>query len=153
MVHGEPLDLTQHLAMLDREAKRLGNVRVLVLSPLRMYFGDESGRQVDTRQRLQPLLAWAAANRVAVIGVAHKEAGKAGASAEDLAGPKGFAQRARSIFSAVIDGDDPEPIAKRKRRLLISAKANNAPDAGRLAYRIEGAVTHNGIETSRVIWA
>jgi hypothetical protein len=50
----------------------------------------------------------------------------------------------------VIDPADPEPVEKLKRRLMIAAKVNNAPDALRLAYRIEGVDLPDGIKSSRV---
>jgi hypothetical protein len=46
-------------------------------------------------------------NGVTVIGVAHKEAGKGGRSAEDVARPRVFAQRARAVLTAMIDPADP----------------------------------------------
>lgn len=148
MVHGQAIDLSQSVEVLENEAKRLGDLRLVVLSPVRMFFGEnESSRQVDTRARLDALLRWAKARKVAILGIAHTAEGKKGQSGEDMAGPKAFAQRARAVHSAVIDTDDPEPEIKKKRRLLITAKANNSPDTLRLAYRIKASG-----ESSRIVW-
>ena len=44
------------------------------------------------------------------------------------------------------------PVEKRKRRLIIAARVNNAPDDLRLAYRIKGVELPRGIQASRVVF-
>jgi hypothetical protein len=53
------------------------------------------------------LLRQAEDNGVTVIGVAPKEAGKGGRSAEEVARPRVFAQRARAVLPATIDPAGP----------------------------------------------
>jgi hypothetical protein len=134
-------DLSQPdgVSLVERQRATLKGAGLLVLSPVRLFFGDiESSRQVDLRRRLAPLLAWASAHGVAVLGIAHRESGKGGRSAEDVAGPRVFAQRARTVLSTLIDPAD--RLAKSNpnaaRRLLTTAGSNLASDALEIPYRI-----------------
>lgn len=143
------------VAALERDLDQIENVRIVVLSPIRMFFGEkESARQVDTRKRLNLLLAMADRRKIAIIGIGHKVSGKGGRSAEDAAGPQAYAQRARSVLTAMADQADPlfKKNPKLARRLLVSAKANNTKDSFELAYRIVGATTSSGEPTSRIEW-
>ena len=152
MVSDKPLDLSQPagIAAIERQRVKLKGAGLLVLSPVRLFFGDtESSRQVDMRVRLAPLLAWAKANDVAVLGIAHRESGKSGRSAEDVAGPRVFAQRARAVLSVLIDPAD--RLAKSSpnaaRRILTTAGSNLAADTLEIGYRIVSAG-----DSSRVVW-
>jgi hypothetical protein len=140
------------IAAIERQREKLGGAGLLVLSPVRLFFGDvEAQRQVDLRGRLAPLLAWAAANGVTVLGIAHREAGKGGRSAEDVAGPRVFAQRARMVLAALIDPSD--RLAKSNpnaaRRILTAAGGNLAPDALEIPYRIVSAGASSRVEYER----
>ena len=55
-------------------------------------------------------------------------------------------------LALVVDPADDDPLEKRKRRLIIAAKVNNAPDDLRLAYRIEGVELPGGIQASHVVF-
>ncbi len=143
------------VAALERDLDQIENPRMVVLSPIRMFFGEkESARQVDTRKRLNLLLSMADRRKIAIIGIGHKTAGKGGRSAEDAAGPQAYAQRARSVLTAMADTTDPlfKKNPKLARRILVSAKANNTKDSFELAYRIVGATTSTGEPTSRIEW-
>lgn len=141
MLSNMPRDLSQPdgIALIERQRVKLQGAGLLILSPVRLFFGDmETARQVDLRNRLAPLLAWASAHGVTVLGIAHRESGKGGRSAEDVAGPRVFAQRARMVLSALIDPTDrlarSNPNAA--RRMLTTAGSNLAPDALEIPYRI-----------------
>lgn len=144
MLSGAPLDLSQPegVAMIERQRVKLKGAGLLVLSPVRLFFGDiESSRQVDLRNRLSPLLSWASQHGVAVLGIAHRESGKTGRSAEDVAGPRAFAQRARTVLSVLIDPADRQAKSNPNaaRRILTTAGSNLASDALEIGYRIVGA--------------
>ena len=72
------------------------------------------------------------------MGIAHRESGKSGRSAEDVAGPRVFAQRARSVLSTLIDPAD--RLAKSNpnlaRRILTTAGSNLSRDTLEIGYRI-----------------
>jgi hypothetical protein len=64
-----------------------------------------------------------------------------------------YRRASRAAWRLAFDPADVQPIEKLKRRVLFAAKVNNAPDALRLTYRIEGVELPNGISTSRVVFA
>ena len=123
---------------------------MLVLSPVLTFFGATSNDDNTVRAKLRPLLEWAAARNVAVLGIIHPL--KTG-SAEVFAGCDAYRRACRAAWRLAFDPADDEPVEKLKRRVLLAAKVNNAPDALRLAYRIEGVELPGGISTSRVVFA
>jgi putative DNA primase/helicase len=145
---GPHLDLTVDFDALIEQADTMPDLGLLVLSPVISFFGPTINDDNTVRQRLKPLLEWAAAKQVAIVGLAHPKEKRADA----FAGSDAYRKVARAAWSAVVDPNDPEPEIKRKQRLLIGAKANNAPDTLRLAYRIQGVTLKSGIETSRINW-
>jgi hypothetical protein len=151
----QPLDLSSAagLAELTDIADRV-NARAVLLSPARQFFGSrEAHGQVEMRNRLDPLLNWAAERRAAIIAITHKQSGAKGTSAEDMAGSQAIAQRCRSILVASVDETDPVAKVNRKsaRRMLASAGGNSGADDFQLPYKIQG-VTVEGAATSRVVW-
>ena len=149
------LSSAEKVAQLERDLNKLDNPRMIVLSPVRMYFGAKEGRgQQDVRKRLEPLLNMATRRKIAIVGNGHKQAGKNGRSAEDAAGPQAFAQRARNVLLVTIDETDPAFARNPKlaRRLLTSAGANNTSDTFGLPYKIVSAQSKDGIATSRIHW-
>lgn len=152
IISSDALDLStpDGIADLERKISGLANVKTVVLSPFGMFFGEiGSYKDTDIRRLMVPLLAWAEKKNIAIMGVMHKGAGSKGRSAEDAAGPQAFGRRARVLLSALIDQTDPifKANPKRARRLLVSAKANNARDDMELPYKIVSAK-----QASRIDW-
>ena len=143
----------QAFRSLDKAARNLGGLSLLVISPLRVFFGEEDARQVATRQKIEPLLKWCADNGVTLLGIAHKEAGKLGRSAEEIAGPKAIIQRARAALLAMRDPADPmtKKNPKAAQRILTSAGSNTGRDTFALPYDTEEC-TAGGVPTVRVRW-
>jgi putative DNA primase/helicase len=146
---GKHMDLSTSMAALAAQAERLPDLRLLVLSPVLTFFGATSNDDNTVRAKLRPLLEWAAARNVAVLGIIHPL--KTGA-AEVFAGCDAYRRACRAAWRLAFDPADDEPIEKLKRRVLLAAKVNNAPDALRLTYRIEGVQLPGGIGTSRVVF-
>ncbi len=134
---------------LAEQAERMPDLRLLVLSPVLTFFGPTSNDDNTVRAKIMPLLEWAAARNVAVLGIIHPL--KQG-SQDVFAGCDAFRRAARAAWRCVIDPADDEPVEKRKRRLIVAAKVNNAPDDLRLAYRIEGVELPGGIASSCVVF-
>jgi putative DNA primase/helicase len=149
------LSTKEGVANLERELSAVENPRALILSPVRMFFGKETAAQVKMRNILMPLLDMVQRRNIALIGVAHKEAGKKGRSTEEIAGPKVFTQRARAALTALADTRDPvyQENPKLARRILVSAGGNNSPDGFELAYRCEGFTCADGSPSVRVVWS
>jgi hypothetical protein len=135
---------------LARQAEVLPDLRLLVLSPVLTFFGATSNDDNTVRAKLRPLLEWSAARNVAVLGIIHPL--KTG-SAEVFAGCDAYRRACRAAWRLAFDPADDEPIEKLKRRVLLAAKVNNAPDALRLLYRIEGVELPGGISTSHVVFS
>ena len=149
-VGSEAFDVSSGIDALAGEARRLGNVRLVVLSPFRRFLGDaELHGNRGVRQALSPLLAWAATNRVAVLGIAHPVKGKE--HKEGFAGDAAIVEVARAAWSVIPDPEDKNPIMKHRARVMVAAKSNLSADGLMLAYRIEGAKVE-GIQTSRIVW-
>jgi putative DNA primase/helicase len=147
---GEHMDLSASMGMLAAQASTLPDLRLIVLSPVLTFFGKTSNDDNTVRTKLRPLLEWAAARRIAVLGVIHPP--KSG-PANVFAGSDAYRRACRAAWQLVVDPNDPEPDERRKGRLMVAAKANNAPDTMRLAYRIEGVrLLPSGIVTSRIRW-
>jgi putative DNA primase/helicase len=144
---GRHMDLSANMAALATQAERLPDLRLLVLSPVLTFFGPTSNDDNTVRAKLRPLLEWAAARNVAVLGIIHPM--KDG-PADAFAGCDAYRRACRAAWRLAPDPADDEPIEKLKRRVLLAAKVNNAPDALRLLYRIEGVELPGGISTSRV---
>jgi hypothetical protein len=147
---GKHMDLSASMAALAAQAERLPDLRLLVLSPVLTFFGPTSNDDNTVRAKLRPLLEWAASRNVAVLGIIHPL--KTG-SAEVFAGCDAYRRACRAAWRLAFDPADDEPIEKLKRRVLFAAKVNNAPDALRLAYRIQGVELPGGISTSRVVFS
>jgi len=147
---GKHMDLSASMAALAAQAERLPDLRLLVLSPVLTFFGPTSNDDNTVRAKLRPLLEWAASRNVAVLGIIHPV--KTG-SAEVFAGCDAYRRACRAAWRLAFDPADDEPIEKLKRRVLFAAKVNNAPDALRLAYRIQGVELPGGISTSRVVFS
>jgi putative DNA primase/helicase len=147
---GKHMDLSASMAALAAQAERLPDLRLLVLSPVLTFFGPTSNDDNTVRAKLRPLLEWAAARNIAVLGIIHPL--KDG-PADVFAGCDAYRRACRAAWRLVIDPTDDEPVEKLKRRVLLAAKVNNAPDALRLAYRIEGVNLPGGISTSRVVFS
>jgi hypothetical protein len=141
------------LRSLDRAASKLGGLRLIVISPLRVFFGDESPRQVETRKKIEPLLDWCTANECTLVGIGHKEAGKLGRSAEEIAGPKAIIQRARAALLAMRDPADPrtKKDPKAARRILTSSGTNSGKDTFALRYDTVPCRVA-GVDTVRLVW-
>ncbi len=147
---GRGVDLSNGIDALVAEAKRLGRVRLVVLSPLRKMFGNaEHLGNNGVRRALEPLLNWIEVENIALLGIMHPPADKEYQAA--FAGSKAFFERARAAFSVIPDPSDKSPIMKHRRRIMVAAKSNHAPDGEVMGYRLETAHIQN-IETSRVVW-
>ena len=76
---GQHMDLSADMNALARQAERLPDLRLLVLSPVLTFFG-ATRRTMTTRcaPSCGPLLEWAASRNVAVLGIIHPLKGRLG---------------------------------------------------------------------------
>lgn len=142
VIIGPVCDLSQSVEELEAAIRDLSEPpALLVLSPVRSFFGKESYIDTEIRARLAPVLRWAERNTVAILGVTHPPRGK-----QDIAGAGAWRNAARAGF--FVDKDKRRPT----RRILSPLKSNSGRDDWQLAYVIEGVKLHGGVETSRIVW-
>ena len=141
-------NLGQDLPLLATAIERLGNdVALLTIDPVTSYLGDK----IDTHQTaavravLEPLDAFAAHYRVAILGVTHPPKAAQSKAIHAFTGSLAFVAAARTCFVAVSE-------AETDRRLLLPVKSNIGPTAAGIAYRLQQAHTSKNIETIRVNW-
>jgi putative DNA primase/helicase len=134
----------------EAEARRMGGVRLVIVSPVHSHFG-ASGTADDAavRSRLAPLLGWASQNDVAVIGITHPR--KDARILEDyFSGADGFRRAARAAFVAHYA---PKDEAGGDNELAFNCVAStDASDDFCMRYVIEGVQLPGGVSTSRVRW-
>lgn len=148
---GKAVDLSGGPELLEAERQRRGDLKLVVLSPVRKFIGEaEKHGNLGVRQALDPLLTWAEQHGVAVLGIAHPP--KSAENKEAFAGSGAFLEIARAAYSVLADPESQEPIIKRRPRLLVSAKSNLSADDVRLSYRIEDA-TAGELAVSRIVWS
>ena len=68
---GKHMDLSTGMNALAEQAERMQDLRLLVLSPVRTFFGPTSNDDNTVRAKIRPLLEWAAARNIAVLGIIH----------------------------------------------------------------------------------
>ena len=121
---------------------------MLVLSPVLTFFGASSSDDNTVRAKL----ARCSNGRPRATSQCSASSPLKTGSAEVFAGSDAYRRACRAAWRLAFDPADDEPIEKLKRRVMFAAKVNNAPDALRLAYRIEGVELPGGISTSRVVF-
>ncbi len=124
------LDLLRH--KID-QINQTGNVVMVIIDPMSAYLGVgkvDTFRTSDVRGVLAPLVELAAEKQVFILGILHfnKQSDVTNAMLR-ISDSLAFAATARHCYVVV---DDPE----NKRRLLVRAKNNLAPDTKALAYSI-----------------
>lgn len=136
---GPVCDLSQSITRITEAAESV-DAKLIVLSPVRSFFGVETYNADELRRRLAPIQAWAEIENVCILGVSHPKAGK-----KDFAGSGGWKQIARAGLFAERDEDTGE-------RTVRALKANSGRDDWTLGYETEGVNLSDGIETSRIKW-
>jgi hypothetical protein len=147
-----PFNPARDLAALSAEAKRIGDVRLLMLDPVVSAIGGaDSHKNTEVRQALQPVVDLAAAIDAAAVGISHFGKGSTGRDpVERVVGSVAFSAVARVVLAAAkCKADDGS-----ERRIIARAKSNVGPDEGGFEYSIEQTdlAAHPGISTSRVAW-
>lgn len=106
--------------------------RLVIIDPITAYLGaTDSHKNAEIRGLLAPLSALAAKHSVAVLCVTHLNKSASGPAIYRAIGSIAFAAAARAVWAVTKDNDDP------RRRLVLPAKNNLAPDALGLAYSLE----------------
>ncbi|MGH8272804.1 MAG: AAA family ATPase [Gammaproteobacteria bacterium] len=130
---GEPIRrpwTLNDLPELDRFLTRVSACKLIVIDPVSAYLaGTDSHKNSDIRALLAPLGDLAARHKLAVLAVSHLNKSQ-GPAIYRTSGSLAFTAAARAVYCVTKDANDAA------RRILVPIKANLAPDATGLAYRI-----------------
>lgn len=138
-----PLVLPDHLDALRVAIEQVHAVLVIV-DPFTAYLASYVNSRIDhdVRRTLAPLAALAEETEVAMILIRHLNKMSGGPALYRGGGSIGIVAAARA---GLLVAEDPDDLS---RRVLAVVKANLAPRAPSLAYRIES--TDNGV--ARIVW-
>ena len=146
-------DPGRDIGLLMHEAKKIGNVQLLVVDPIVSAILGDGHKANDVRRGLQPLVDLALELDCAVVGITHFSKGSSGRDpVERVMGSQAFGALARVVIvAAKVSGSDEETPA---RRFIALAKSNIGPDGGGFDYELQQTqlVSHEGIVATYVDW-
>jgi putative DNA primase/helicase len=148
--HGttRPFDPATGMPDLVKAARKLPDLRLVILDPVVAAVSGDSHKNTETRRGLQPVVDLAAQLDCAVLGITHLSKNTAGREPlERVAGSIAFGAVARVVWATVKPADSEAP------RRLVRAKSNLGPDTGGFEYTLFGApVPGHDFGAQRVEW-
>jgi putative DNA primase/helicase len=139
------IDLADDIATLDVLTDRIGDVRLVIIDPLSAYVGCiDVGHQSVVRERLQPVVEFAARRELAVVAIAHLNKA-AGAAMVRVAGSLAVLAATRAAHLVVPEGGS-------TRRLMLPLKNNIGHDRTGFAFRIEERRTTSWTKAPAIVW-
>lgn len=146
----QPFDPARDMAALQAQAKRLGDVQLIIVDPIVSAVTGDSHKNTETRRALQPLVDLATNMDAALVGITHfSKGGQGGDPSQRVLGSVAFTAVARVVLvAAKVQADD----GGADRRILARSKSNIGPDDGGFEYNLEQAEPIPGIEASFVTW-
>jgi energy-coupling factor transporter ATP-binding protein EcfA2 len=135
--------------LLEKKAKEIGDVRVIIVDPISAYMGGADGNgNVETREVLEPLAEMANRLRIAVVAVTHLNKGGGGGQTamNRFTGSIAFIAAARTAYLVVADPENSD------RRFLLQVKNNLAKESNGLVFRMEQRLVAEDIVSSHVIF-
>jgi putative DNA primase/helicase len=149
-----PFNPASDMPALVEKARAIGDVALLIIDPVvaAVPMSRNSHNNAATRNSLQPVVDFAKAADIAVIGIGHLTKGTAGKDPlERLNGSLAFGALPRLVMGAAknsaIGDNEPE-------RIMVRIKSNIGPSGGGLGYHIDTANLHEqpDIEATRIVW-
>lgn len=127
------VDLARDIEQLRAAIAATEHCRLVVVDPISAYLGKtDSHKNAEVRSVLAPLAELATETRVAILAVSHLRKGE-GAAIYRTMGSLAFVAAARAAWIVTEDNTNT------RRRLLLPAKNNLAPDTEGLAFTVESA--------------
>lgn len=146
-------DPGRDVSLLMHEAKKIGNVQLLVVDPIVSAILGDGHKANDVRRGLQPLVDMALELDCAVIGITHFSKGSSGRDpVERVMGSQAFGALARVVIVAAKESGSSEEAPS--RRFIALAKSNIGPDGGGFDYGLQQTQldSHGGIVATYVNW-
>lgn len=136
-------NLARDIALLEKTILELGDVKLIIIDPIKAYLGVgkgvDSNNDQDVRAVLMPLCKLAEVHDVTVIGIMHFNK-KIDLSAQDrISGSTAWGAAARSVW--MLSWDPENTPSMPKRRIFSPVKNNLSPISSSVVFSIEdGAV-------------
>jgi putative DNA primase/helicase len=149
-----PFNPASDMPALVEKAKAIGDVALLIIDPIvaTVPMARNSHNNAESRNAMQPVVDFAKASHIAVLGIGHLTKGTAGKDPlERLNGSLAFGALPRLVMGAAknsaIGDDEPE-------RIMVRIKSNIGPSGGGFGYHIDMATLHEqpDIEATRIVW-
>jgi putative DNA primase/helicase len=146
-------DPGRDVGLLVEEAKRIGNVQLLIVDPVVNAIVGDGHKANDVRRGLQPLVDLAQVLDSAVLGITHFSKGSSGRDPlERVMGSQAFGALARVVLVAAkeVSSEEDSPA----RRFVARAKSNIGPDGGGFDYELHQTEleAHEGVVAAYVAW-
>ena len=143
-----PFNPATDMPALVERAKAIGDVALLILDPVvaAMPMTRNSHNNAESRNGMQPVVDFAKASDIAVIGIGHLTKGTAGKDPlERINGSGAFGALPRLVMGAAKNEAD---------RIMVRIKSNIGPSGGGFGYHIDTAPLHEqpDIEATRIVW-
>jgi putative DNA primase/helicase len=146
-----PFDPSSDMDSLSEEARKIGDISLLIVDPIVNAVAGDSHKNTETRRSLQPLVDLATRLDVAVLGISHYTKGTQGRDpVERVTGSIAFGALPRIIMGAAKVSSG----AGSADRILVRAKSNIGPDGGGYRYQLKQEPLHEcpGVISSTVVW-
>jgi putative DNA primase/helicase len=149
-----PFNPATDMPALVEKARTIGDVALLIIDPIvaTVPMTRNSHNNAEARNAMQPVVDFAKASNIAVLGIGHLSKGTAGKDPlERLNGSLAFGALPRLVMGAAknsaIGDDEPE-------RIFVRVKSNIGPSGGGYGYHIDMATLHEqpDIEATRIVW-
>ena len=144
-----PFDPADDMPALADAARRIANLRMLILDPVVSAVAGDSHKNGEVRRGLQPVVDMASGIGAAVLGITHYSKGTAGRDpTERVTGSLAFAALARLVMGVAKGAQEGDP------RRLVRTKSNIGPDGGGFVYDLVQVPVERfpGVTGQRVIW-
>lgn len=151
----QPFDPAHDMAALERAARRIGGVRLLVVDPVVSAVAGDSHKNTEVRRALQPLVDLASRLDAVVLGISHFSKGGAGGDpVARVTGSIAFGAMARIVLLAGKVAGTAQDASGNSvpRRVLVRGKNNIGRDGDGFEYSIDELMVMPGVETSCIVW-